>query len=170
MTREGRHVLFAAAATAAVLACASCQREQRDFRPAPPFGAAGRYYEEYEGNAYALSEGKRLFSYFNCVGCHAHGGGGMGPALMDEKWIYGGLPGQVHESIAEGRPEGMPAFKGKVPDYQIWQLTAYVRSMSGLAPQDAAPGREDNMKGPPPEQSRAPETPVTVRPDAETPP
>jgi cytochrome c oxidase cbb3-type subunit 3 len=34
--------------------------------------------KEFEENAYMVSEGKRLFSAFNCVGCHAHGGGGMG--------------------------------------------------------------------------------------------
>src|SRR5215213_5179262 len=32
---------------------------------------------KYEENAHALSEGKRLYSAYNCVGCHAHGGGGM---------------------------------------------------------------------------------------------
>src|SRR5690348_13140362 len=57
---------------------------------------------EYEENAYALSEGQRLFSSFNCVGCHAHGGGGMGPALMDSKWIYGHDPAQIFATIVEG--------------------------------------------------------------------
>src|SRR6266545_1116448 len=37
---------------------------------------------DYEGNAYAISEGQRLYHAFNCVGCHSHGGGGIGPALM----------------------------------------------------------------------------------------
>ena len=27
----------------------------------------------------------------------------------------------------------MPSFRGRIPDAQVWQLVAYVRSMSGLA-------------------------------------
>ena len=30
-----------------------------------------------EQNAYAIAQGKRLFSWYNCVGCHANGGGGI---------------------------------------------------------------------------------------------
>jgi cytochrome c oxidase cbb3-type subunit 3 len=108
---------------------------------------------EYEENAYALSEGKRLFSSYNCNGCHAQGGGGMGPPLMDENWIYGGRPEQIFSTIVEGRPNGMPSFRGKVPDFQVWQLAAYVRSMSGQVPKDAAPARPDHLQGKPPENS-----------------
>jgi len=46
----------------------------------------------YQENAWGISEGQRLYQNFNCVGCHSHGGGGMGPALMDESWIYGSDP------------------------------------------------------------------------------
>ena len=38
----------------------------------------------YEGNAYAIAQGQTLYTAMNCVGCHAHGGGGMGPALTDD--------------------------------------------------------------------------------------
>ena len=60
---------------------------------------------------------------------------------------------QVYATILQGRPNGMPSFMGKVPDYQIWELAAYVRSMSGLVPSAAAPGRNDDIQGPPPENS-----------------
>src|SRR4051794_5870027 len=103
-------------------ALCSCPRETRDFRPAGAFAPGANFDKDYQGNAYALSEGKRLFQAFNCNGCHEHGGGGMGPALMDDKWLYGHEPGDIFTSIAEGRPDGMPAFKGKVPPYQIWQM------------------------------------------------
>src|SRR5215207_5357651 len=93
----------------------------------------------YEKNGVALNEGKRLYSWFNCVGCHSNGGGGMGPALMDDKWIYGSDPDQIFATITEGRPNGMPSFRGKIPDYQVWQIGAFVRSMSGQVPSDAAP-------------------------------
>src|SRR4051794_21932725 len=42
----------------------------------------------YQDNAYAMSQGKQLYQQYNCVGCHAQGGGGIGPALMDDEWIY----------------------------------------------------------------------------------
>ena len=77
----------------------------------------------------------------------------MGPPLMDAKWRYGGRIDQIAASIAEGRPNGMPSFRNKLPDYQIWQLTAYVRSMSGQAAKDAAPGRDDDMQMKTPENS-----------------
>jgi cytochrome c oxidase cbb3-type subunit 3 len=154
----------------------ACEREERGFRvqtpdanrinskqltslnagevnPPPPVK------NEYEENALALSQGKQLFSQMNCVGCHAHGGGGMGPALMDNKWIYGSEPEQIFSTIVEGRPNGMPSFRGKLPDYQIWQLAAYVRSLSGLASSTAAPGRNDDMQIGPPENSREKQTP-----------
>ena len=159
----------------------ACEREERGFRVTTPDANrinskqlttlnAGEpahpppVKNEYEENAYALSEGKRLFSQMNCVGCHAHGGGGMGPALMDNKWIYGSQPEQIFSTIVEGRPNGMPSFRGKLPDYQIWQLAAYVRSLSGLTPKDAATGRDDDMQSREPENSTEKQTPHRVTP------
>src|ERR1051326_1364288 len=66
----------------------------------------------YEESAWSVSEGKRLFQWYNCVGCHANGGGGMGPPLMDAKWIYGSEPENIYATIVEGRPNGMPSFGG----------------------------------------------------------
>lgn len=84
----------------------------------------------YYANAEAVTTGKRLFAQYNCAGCHSNGGGGMGPDLMDDVWIYGGRLEQIHQTLVEGRPNGMPAWGGKVPDEQLWQLSAYVRSLS----------------------------------------
>jgi len=85
---------------------------------------------QYYNNAEAVNTGKRLFQQYNCSGCHSNGGGGMGPPLMDDQWIYGSRLTQIHQTLVEGRPNGMPAWGGKVPDQQLWQLAAYVRSMS----------------------------------------
>ena len=162
------------------LACApafcACQREDRGYRPEAPFARPVRFEQDYEGNAFALSEGKRLFAAMNCRGCHGDGGGGIGPPLMDEEWRYGAEPDQIFETISHGRPNGMPSFGGvagepginvvgTLPDYQRWQLVAYVRSLSGWAPSDAAPGRSDHMSGAPPEQNRAPRTPRLITPE-----
>ena len=113
----------------------------------------------YDDNAWAAAEGKRLFSQMNCVGCHAHGGGGIGPALMDAKWIYGSEPAEIFTTIVEGRSNGMPAYGGKLGAQQVWQLVTYVRSMSGLLRKDVRPSRDDHMRGAPPEQQHEPERP-----------
>ena len=136
------------AAALALLALAGCNKT-RDRTDAPegaqgPRGAGGSarvpgaepstrtdpralaYYD----NPQAVAAGKRLYNWYNCVGCHANGGGAIGPALMDDQWIYGDKLEQIYSTIYQGRPNGMPAWGGKIPDEQIWQIAAYVRSMS----------------------------------------
>jgi len=97
---------------------------------------AAAYYD----NADAVMTGKRLYAQYNCSGCHSNGGGGMAPALMDDSWIYGGRLEQIHQTLVEGRPNGMPAWGGKISDPQLWQISAYVRSMSLPATLDAQQG------------------------------
>ena len=148
-------------------ALAACERESRPFRDLPAISARAQNETEtplfagtpqepsgpspFQQNAWSQSEGKRLFTAYNCAGCHANGGGGIGPALMDDEWIYGYLPGNIYSSIVAGRPNGMPSFRNKIPDYQVWQLVAYVQSMSGQTPIDASPGRSDHMQAHGPE-------------------
>ena len=120
-------------------------------------------HNDAEAIAYAMSQGKQLFAAMNCVGCHAHGGGGMGPALMDSAWIYGSEPAQIYRTIVQGRPNGMPSFGRRIPDYQVRYLVAYVRSLSGLVPFTAAPGRADQMFASPPENSQDTKRPVPAR-------
>lgn len=115
-----------------------------------------------DANAYAVAQGKRLFRWYNCSGCHAGGGANMGPPLMDAQWLYGGKPADIHASIVEGRPKGMPAFGGRIPDDQVWQIVAYVRSMSGQLRKDVAPSRSDSLAGAPPENERDEQKPVAA--------
>lgn len=143
-----------------VVLIAACDRERRPLderaRSAPGLVAEGPlqpgptvHVDTMEGpygdNAYSTAEGQRLFGAMNCSGCHANGGGNMGPALMDSEWIYGSRPDQIFATIAEGRPNGMPAWRRRLNDQQIWDLVAYVRSLSGLTPKGARPSRDDNM-------------------------
>ena len=162
--------IIAAPLMAGMLLLTSCKREERAYRVKPPNADTvyavtetdfhistpqpGEVKNDYEENSYALTEGKRLYLAFNCVGCHFHGGGGIGPPLMDEVWIYGSQPQQIFATIVEGRPNGMPSFRGKIPDFQVWQIVAYVRSMSGNVSNAAAPGRDDHMSTVRPENSR----------------
>ncbi len=83
----------------------------------------------YEGDAGAEAEGKRLYAWMNCSGCHFEGGGGIGPPLIDDDWIYGGAPAQIYDSIASGRANGMPTFGDKLQPQQIWQIVTYVRAL-----------------------------------------
>jgi cytochrome c oxidase cbb3-type subunit III len=156
----------------------ACKREERNFHGLPsgsaitnpkvrevslvPAGAvpADSGPGPYDDNAYAVSQGKTLYNQYNCSGCHFQGGGGIGPPLMDADWIYGSRPENIYETIAEGRPNGMPSFGVKIVPDQIWQMVAYVRSMSGLLRKDVAPGRDDAMQVRPQEQSTEKAKPV----------
>jgi cytochrome c oxidase cbb3-type subunit III len=101
----------------------------------------------YEGNSYALAEGQRLFEWYNCAGCHFRGGGGIGPALMDDVWIYGKSPARIYQTIVEGRPNGMPSFRGKIPTYQIWQIVTYVEELKAGRGISAPPGpRQEHLQ------------------------
>jgi cytochrome c oxidase cbb3-type subunit 3 len=154
-----------------VAALAACDREQRRFRESPPSAAPatlvrvsalqpGPAYDSthlsnvYQENAYAVSEGKRLFAWYNCAGCHAtNGGGGMGPPLRDAEWTYGSAPEQVYQTIVSGRPNGMPSFGTRIPTPQVWMLVAYVRSLSALTPAYTRSARTDHMMAAPGSQS-----------------
>lgn len=78
----------------------------------------------------ALQDGRRLFDWYNCSGCHGgHAGGGMGPSLRDKDWLYGNRDDQIFDTIIHGRSQGMPAWGSKIPDTQVWELVAYIKSM-----------------------------------------
>lgn len=150
---------------ACAFALAGCKREQRQLRTEPaeravfsaaredpnvPGGAVPvsiKVRNPYEGNAYAIAEGEKLFQSYNCSGCHGgHGGGGMGPPLTSKKLIYGSEPDNIFDTIMKGRPKGMPSWGGRLPEYQIWELVTYVRSLSGQEPASASPGRSDDLE------------------------
>src|SRR6185369_13134754 len=151
-------------AAVVALAMTGCNREERHSRSKPlgetvdagaspdtiiPGGGSPPPLDPraalYDNNSPAIAEGQQLFNKMNCVGCHSHGGGGMGPALMDDEWRYGGRIDQIAATIAEGRPNGMPSWRSKLTEDQIWQLAAYVRSMSGQPSKDAVNSRADAM-------------------------
>jgi cytochrome c oxidase cbb3-type subunit 3 len=84
-----------------------------------------------QGDPQAAERGMRYFIQFNCVGCHApNGGGGMGPALSNNIFIYGSQPENIYLSIYQGRPNGMPAWGAVLPDAVIWDLVTYIGKIS----------------------------------------
>ena len=81
---------------AIVLSLTACDREKRRFDEPPPTGTTASLVTQtvlqpgkplpkvdavtpYDNNAFAIGEGNRLYNWMNCVGCHAHGGGAIGP-------------------------------------------------------------------------------------------
>ena len=100
---------------------------QSGIRPATIYGTLEN---PYTGDASAIATGRALFLQYNCYGCHGgRAGGGIGPSLRDSVWIYGSSDTQLFATITEGRPAGMPAWGGRIPEDQIWQLISYIRSL-----------------------------------------
>jgi cytochrome c oxidase cbb3-type subunit III len=78
----------------------------------------------------AAESGGKLFGAFNCDGCHAGGAVGfVGPSLADGRWRYGGTDSEIYYSIFYGRPRGMPAWGGTLPEDAIWRLVSYLQSL-----------------------------------------
>ena len=97
----------------------------------PAHGTSLTLRNPYEGDRNAIKVGGQLYVSYNCVDCHGvDGSGSMAPTFQDSRWHFGGSPGAVFESIYQGRPDGMPAWGGRISNDQIWMLTAYVRSLS----------------------------------------
>jgi mono/diheme cytochrome c family protein len=126
-----RSILLALSAASAVAAAAAAA--------APP-GA-----NPYAGKADAIAAGKDLFVSKTCSGCHgAGGGGGMGPPVINDIWIYGSDDATLFELIKVGsvdyRAQGhertgheavvgdMPAMGSVVSDDEIWKIIAFIRS------------------------------------------
>ena len=147
MTARCRMVLWICAICVALAAVATAQ----DVQPPSTSGAAASpprsvpvqaqqasLKNPLAGKPEAIAAGRKLFQQYNCVGCHSPGGGGaMGPSLIDSQWIYGSAPGSIFETILRGRPNGMPSFGGILSPDQVWQLAAYIDSIS--APPAATP-------------------------------
>jgi cytochrome c oxidase cbb3-type subunit III len=92
--------------------------------------AAARVLHEnpYQSDTMAISEGQVLFDG-NCAGCHGPDlKGAIGPDLTS-RLAYGESDTAIYESVARGRPGGMPAFGDQLGRDRIWKLLAYVDSI-----------------------------------------
>ncbi|MEO7143094.1 MAG: c-type cytochrome [Bryobacteraceae bacterium] len=114
------------------LCVASCavfaQRRQRDFSPNP-----------LARNPAAVAAGQKLFTNA-CGGCHGMAGeGARGPNLADGVRIRRSGARQLFNVVKQGVPgSDMPAFN--LPDEKIWQVLAFVQSLSAPAIENPAPG------------------------------
>jgi mono/diheme cytochrome c family protein len=78
-----------------------------------------------------IAAGHDLFLAKQCA--HCHGPDGKGGINLARRELD---PNGVFQSIAEGREKRglrMPAWRGVLSDEQIWQMTAYVLSISQQA-------------------------------------
>jgi cytochrome c oxidase cbb3-type subunit III len=123
-----------------------------------PGGAQNINYptDPYIHDPVALQDGRRLFNWYNCSGCHGgHAGGGMGPSLRDPVWKYGNRDDQIFDTIAHGRSMGMPSWGTKIPERQIWELVAYIKSM-GTPEEPDPPVEPAHEEQPNPSQQEKP--------------
>jgi len=113
-----------AAAVAAAEDKAAAIMAQFDGKPLPALAA----------DLKAQSIGRNVFAN-NCATCHgsdARGNPGF-PNLADDDWIWGSAPEQVLASIVDGRTAVMPPLGAALGDQGVSEVTAYIRSLSGLS-------------------------------------
>lgn len=105
-------------------------------RPAAvPVKAAG--VNPYASDRAAIHEGEEIFEA-NCAACHGEDlAGGIGPSLTDSEWIYGSADADVFESIANGRPNGMPPFGPALGNDRIWKIVSFLKSEESVAREKA---------------------------------
>ena len=83
----------------------------------------------YAGDAAAAAEGAETFNTI-CAACHKPDGSGLvGPSLVDPYWKYGSEDADMYESVANGRPAGMPPWQSQLGSEKIWQVIEYVNTL-----------------------------------------
>lgn len=86
-------------------------------------------HNPFSGQPEAIEEGRQVFATI-CAACHKPDGTGLvGPSLVDPYWKYGHSDAARFESVAEGRPLGMPPWKAQLGTDKIWKALAYVDSL-----------------------------------------
>jgi cytochrome c(L) len=101
--------------------------------PAEAQNPAAKKLNKFTGDAAAIKEGRALYLKNGCSGCHGvGGGGGMGPPLTDDTWVFGSDDETLFKLIKGQLPQAkMPRVYGSLPDDEVWKMLAYVRSLYG---------------------------------------
>lgn len=70
--------------------------------------------------------GRAIFVRDNCSTCHGgRAGGGFGPNLRDDRPD----DDEIRDAVLNGRPHGMPPYRGLLNDAEVGHLVAYIRSL-----------------------------------------
>lgn len=102
------------------------KKESEAAKTAAP--AALSHENPYESDPKAVAEGERIYGE-SCGACHGKTlKGDVGPDLTGHL-TYGETDIAKFESIAKGRPNGMPAFESQLGRERIWRVLAYVDSV-----------------------------------------
>jgi cytochrome c oxidase cbb3-type subunit III len=124
MRRSGAAVLAIAIGAAGAGRVAAQDRAAARAEPRPT-------KNPLEGNAQAISNGAAMFRT-RCAGCHGPDARGyLGPDLTGF-WAAGGTDERMFDTVRRGVPgtEMVPADPLRVVDKDIWQVLAYLRTLS----------------------------------------
>jgi len=126
-------------AALSLLALPAAQGQGRPDTPSNPYAA----------DPAAVVAGRRVFDAA-CTACHGAGGAGTerAPGLDTGRFVHGSEDFELFQTIQHGVPgTQMPSFASLKPE-QLWQLVAYVHSLSRLASKPAsAPAAGDARRG-----------------------
>ena len=94
-------------------------------------------------DAAAVEVGGKAFQA-RCAFCHGTDGKGTGRGsnLTSGQWAHGGRDGELFKTIKQG-VAGTEMPPHDLPDTEIWQLVAYVRSLGGTGQQPPVPGNPE---------------------------
>ncbi|CAH2031747.1 c-type cytochrome [Trichlorobacter ammonificans] len=94
---------------------------------APQTGGAGAHKEG--ALADYIAAGKKEYAA-RCAACHgADAKGGIGPDLTAKQYKYGRSEQAVTESVANGRPGGMPGFRNDLSHEKLEGVVKYLLSL-----------------------------------------
>lgn len=129
--RTWTHTVLALGLTLSLVAVGQAQTpDSTEAQEAEQSDGAPEKLNPYTGDEEAIAEGKSLYMKYNCYGCHGtQGGGGMGSALNDAKWMFGGDDKNVFQTIKEGRGQMPDQFGEILDEEQIWKIIAFMRSI-----------------------------------------
>ncbi|ADI85272.1 c-type cytochrome [Geobacter sulfurreducens] len=138
ISAQRRHLHRAAVLVAmmSALAATGCSKKEAPQAPAPSAGApqtgAPAAMPEGMSGQQQTAMGRAIFNK-RCASCHGTDGNGAGsrsgPALDQAQFKYGRTPEAIKESIAKGRPNGMPAFGSAFQEIEIDTLVGFVLSL-----------------------------------------
>jgi cytochrome c oxidase cbb3-type subunit 3 len=81
-----------------------------------------------------MAEAGQVHFQTMCAACHMPDGSGQhalgAPNLTNNIWLYGGSPGAIRQSIAQGRRGNMPAHRDFLGEDKAHVLAAYIYSLS----------------------------------------
>jgi mono/diheme cytochrome c family protein len=119
----------------------------------------GSLQSPYSDYASVAEDGRKVYLAAGCNGCHGMGGGGMGPPLTNQVWVYGKDDDTLFRLIALGSDElqkqgysrkGSENVVGPMPpmgnivksDDDMWKIIAFIRSVNPASAEGSSASAE----------------------------